>query len=158
MAGDDGQLLGLVVADQHPVLAQGRLVFGGEVNDPIHPRQLFQQGAAYGLGLGSRLLLQRPDLGFELCLIEQPELIRRHPLAAWAEALALEQRNGVEAFLDALVALGQDLLHFAQATLPPQDLGVQFDGVARACSGGHLHGRYSSARIPFPIRKISGIM
>jgi len=58
LAGDDGQLLGAVVADEPKVFAQGLLVFGGQIDDPLHPRQMLWQGSAHGLGLGGRPALK----------------------------------------------------------------------------------------------------
>ena len=52
LAGDDGQLLGAVVADQPIVRAQGLLVFGGQIDNPLHPRQMLWQGLAHRLGFG----------------------------------------------------------------------------------------------------------
>ena len=52
LAGDDGQLFGGVVANQPIVRAQGLLVFGGEINDPIDSRQMLWQGLAHQLGFG----------------------------------------------------------------------------------------------------------
>ena len=131
LAGDDGQLLGAVIADEHPILAQGLLVLGGQVDDPLDTRQVRGQGLAHRLGLGrlrggfgsgrwgwcNDLLLQIADQGFEFGLVEQAELVRGHPFAAGPEALTLEQGDIVQELFDALVAFGQELLGFGQTTL-----------------------------------------
>ncbi len=107
---------------------------------------MFRQGPAYGLvlgllggGLAGRRCGRRlggdvglTDQRLELGLVEQVELVWGDAVRTGAEALALEERNGVEQLLD--LALG-----FGHTIAQPQHFGVQFDGVFRELGNGTFH-------------------
>ena len=111
--------------------------------------------------LWPKCLLELPDQGLQLGLVEELQLIRRDPLGTGAEALALEDGDEVEQLLDALAVLGQGLVLLldgarlgfeglglllapallrGQLLMQREQLRMQGEGVAEGLGGGLEHG------------------
>jgi hypothetical protein len=127
LAGNDRQLLGAVIADEGPLIAQGRLLDLRQVDDALNAGQVRWQRTTdrflfrfsrclfsgirgcFGIPLG-RLCLQLADKRFEFRLVEQVQLVVGELVATGPEAFSPQQLDVFEQLLNVLLALGQLLV------------------------------------------------